>query len=122
MRFKNSICSLAIILALFCLIGTRVQCQEQTVDAQTKDQLKVIIAHLLDTLYVSPEIGKQLASQMQARFESGAYKEITSPTKLAEVLTRDLRELSKDLHLGIRYAPAPGESATILTPEEWERR
>jgi ketosteroid isomerase-like protein len=96
--------------------------QEQTVDAQTKDQLRVIIAHLLDTLYVSPEIGKQLASQMQAKFESGAYKEITTPTKLAEVLTRDLRELSKDLHLGIRYAPAPGESATILTPEEWERR
>ena len=96
--------------------------QEQTVDAQTKDQLRVIIAHLLDTLYVSPEIGKQLASQMQAKFESGAYKEITTPTKLAEVLTRDLRELSKDLHLRIRYAPSPVESATILTPEEWEQR
>lgn len=121
MLSKNKFCTLAIILALFCLIGTRAQCQEQTVDAQTKDQLKVIMAHLLDTLYISPEIGKQLASQLQSKFDSGAYKEITTPTKLAEALTRDLRELSKDLHLSVRYAPRPGDSQTIFTPAEWER-
>lgn len=121
MLSKNKFCSLAIILALFCLIGTNAQSQEQTVDAQTKDQLKVIMADLLDTLYISPEIGKQLASQLQAKFEPGAYKEITSPTKLAEALTRDLRELSKDLHLSVRYAPRPGDSQTIFTPQEWER-
>lgn len=120
MLSKNRFRSLAIILALFCLIGTNAQSQE-TVDAETKDQLKVIMAHLLDTLYVSPEIGKQLASQLQAKFESGAYEKITTHTKLAEALTRDLRELSKDLHLSVRYAPRAGDSQTILTPAEWER-
>ena len=121
MLSKNKFCRLAIILALFCLIGTSVHSQEQTVDAQTKDQLKVIMAYLLETLYVSPEIGKQLSKQLQAKFESGAYKEITTPTKLAQALTRDLRELSKDLHLSVRYASGPGESGTILTPQGWER-
>lgn len=121
MRSKN-LCSLAIILALCCLIGTSVHSQEQTVDAQTKDQLKLIMAHLLDTIYVSPEIGKQLSKQLQTKFDSGAYKEVVTPTQLTEALTRDLRELSNDKHLLIRYVPAAGESDAILSVPEWETR
>ena len=122
MLSKNNICSLTIILALFCLIGTNGQSQEQTVDVRTKDQMKVIMTHLLETIYVSPEIGKQLGSQLQAKFESGAYKDVATPTQLAEALSRDLRELSKDKHLRVTYAPATGVSETILTPQEWEIR
>lgn len=122
MLSKNNICSLAIILALFCLIGTNAQSQEQTVDARTKDQLRVIMAHLLDTIYVSPEIGKQLGSQLQAKFESGAYKDVATPTQLAQALTRDLREVSKDPHLRVTYGLVTGVSETILTPQEWEIR
>ena len=70
--------------------------QEQTVDARTRAQLKVIMTHLLETIYVSPEIGKQLGSQLRAKFESGAYKDVATPTQLAEALTHDLRELGKD--------------------------
>ncbi len=135
MLSKNSASSLAIILSLFCLIGTTAQSQEQTVDARTKEQLQVIMSHLLETMYVSPEIGKQLGSQLQAKFESGAYKDVATPTQLAEALTRDLRELSKDPHLRLAYAPATSVSETpgspsgqpswggsILTPQEWEIR
>src|SRR5688500_3267461 len=122
MLSKNNICSIALILASFCVLGTNAQSQEQAVEAQTKEQMKVIMAHLLDTMYVSPEIGKQLASQLQARFESGAYKDVATPAQLAEVLTRDLSELSKDPHLRVSYRPAEGVSETILTPQEWDTR
>src|SRR6266853_5940085 len=122
MLSKNSVCSLAIILALFCLIGTNVHSQEQTVDAPTRDQLNVIMAHLLETIYVSPEIGKQLSKQLEAKFESGAYRDTSSPTQLAETLTRDLREVSNDKHLSVRYDPATSQSDSILTPQEWEKR
>ena len=122
MLSKNNLCILSIILALFCLIGTNAYSQELTVDARTKEQLKVIMAHLLETIYVSPEIGKQLASQLRAKFESGAYKDVATPAQLGEALTHDLRELSKDGHLYVRYDPATSVSETILTPQEWEIR
>lgn len=122
MLSKNSFYSFVIVLALCCFIGASVHSQEQTVDAQTKDQLKVIMAHLLDTIYVSPEIGKQLSKQLQAKFDSGAYKEAATPTQLADALNRDLQELGKDKHLSLRYDPAVSESNSILTVSEWETR
>jgi CubicO group peptidase (beta-lactamase class C family) len=122
MLSKNSFYSLAIVLALCCFIGASVHSQEQAVDAQTKGQLKVIMTHLLDTIYVLPEIGKQLSKQLQAKFDSGAYKDAATPTQLAALLTRDLRELSKDKHLSLRYDPAASERDTILTAAEWETR
>jgi ketosteroid isomerase-like protein len=120
MLSKNNIARFAMIFALVYFIGPSVHSQSPTVDAQTKDQLKVIMAHLLETVYVSPEIGKQLSKQLKARFESGAYNEITNPTQLADTLTRDLREVNNDKHLSLRYDPATTESATILTQPEWE--
>lgn len=122
MLSKNSFYSLAIVLALCCFIGTSVHSQEQTVNAQTKDQLKVIMGHLLDTIYVSPEIGKQLSQQLQTKFDSGAYKDAATPTQLADALNRDLRELSKDKHLSIRYDSGASESDVILSVQEWEIR
>src|SRR2546423_6153873 len=121
MLSKNNIGRFAMIFALVYFIGPSVHSQAPTVDAQTKDQLKVIMAHLLETVYVSPEIGKQLSKQLKARFKSGAYKDITNPTQLAETLTGDLREVNNDKHLSLRYDPATSESATILTPAEWEK-
>jgi CubicO group peptidase (beta-lactamase class C family) len=122
MLSKNSFCSLAIVVALCCFIGASVHSQEQTVDPSTKDQLKVIMAHLLDTIYVSPEIGKQLSKQLQTKFDSGAYKEAATPAQLAAALNRDLQELSKDKHLVLRYDPAASGSDSILTISEWETR
>src|ERR1700730_1005655 len=122
MLSKTRVGSLALILAFFCFIGTKVHSQEQTVDAQTKEQLKVIMSHLLETIYVSPEIGKQLATQLRSKFEAGVYKDITTPTQLAENLTRDLREVNNDKHLSVRYDPPTSESDSILTPKEWEKR
>ena len=94
---------------------------EKALDAATLTQLKTIMTHLLDTIYVSPESGTRLAGQLTEKFESGSYASAADERKLAEMLTRDLREWSNDRHLNVRYdADASGDS--ILDPESWEQQ
>jgi CubicO group peptidase (beta-lactamase class C family) len=122
MSLRNKISSLAIVLVLFCFVGANVSGQQPTVEAQTRKELRLIMTHLLETIYVSPEIGAQLSKQLTAKFEAGAYDKLETPNQLVEALTRDLRELSKDKHLLVRYDPAMSVGDTILTVPEWETR
>lgn len=98
--------------------------EQQTVaDAQTKEQLKIIMAHLLEDIYVNPEKGREIAARLRAKFESDAYKNAATPQQLAEMLTLDLREIGKDKHLYVRFdASAVSESDAILTTEEWGKQ
>ena len=122
MILKNKISSLAIVFVLFCFVGASVSSQQPTVEAQTKNELKLIMTHLLETIYVSPEIGTQLSKQLTAKFEAGAYDKLETPDQLVEALTRDLREVSKDKHLLVRYDPAASVGDKILSIPEWETK
>jgi ketosteroid isomerase-like protein len=95
---------------------------EEPVDARTLEQLKTIMTHLLETIYVSPEIGNRLAGQLREKFEAGGYKEATTRTQLAALLTRDLREWGNDKHLSVRNDPTSRGPDTILDPEAWEKQ
>ena len=96
--------------------------EQSAVDAQTKEQLKTIMAYLLEDIYVIPEKGKEIARQLRAKFESNAYKDAATSAQFAEMLTRDLRELGKDKHLNFRYDASAIESETILTTQEWDKQ
>jgi N-terminal domain of Peptidase_S41 in eukaryotic IRBP/Domain of unknown function (DUF3471) len=89
---------------------------EGALDAHTMEQIQTIMTHLLETIYVSPEIGHRLAGQLREKFEAGGYKEATTRAQLGELLTRDLREWGNDKHLSVRYDPAAGGAETILDP------
>jgi CubicO group peptidase (beta-lactamase class C family) len=122
MLFKNKTFGLAIIVALFFFVGANVSSQQPAGGAQTRNELKLIMAHLLETIYVSPEMGAQLSKHLNAKFEAGSYDGLETPAQLVEALTRDLRELSKDKHLSVRYDPAASGGDKILTVPEWETR
>ena len=94
---------------------------EPSLDAKARQQLSEIIAHLLETMYVLPDAGNQLAAQMRAKFAGGTYDAATSAAELASALTRDLRELGKDGHLYVRYS-AESANSPVLTVTEWQRR
>jgi retinol-binding protein 3 len=94
---------------------------ESALDAPTLAQLKTIMTHLLETIYVSPEIGTRLARQLKEKFEAGAYASAANQAELAELLTRDLRAWSNDRHLNVRYDPEASGGA-ILDPESWEKQ
>jgi retinol-binding protein 3 len=65
------------------------------------------ILEKIEANYVFPEMGKQMAKAVRNRLEKKEYDRITNGKEMAEVLTKDLRELCKDLHLRVRYSPTP---------------
>ena len=94
---------------------------EPALDAATLAQLKTIMTHLLETIYVSPEAGSRLARQLKEKFEAGAYANAANQPALAEMLTRDLREWGNDRHLAVRYEP-DSSAEPVLDPESWEKQ
>ena len=57
--------------------------------------------------YVDPEAGLAIGQGLAAKLKAGAYDQITNPAQFAEAVTRDLRAVNGDLHLGLRFSPAP---------------
>jgi uncharacterized protein (TIGR02246 family) len=93
----------------------------QTIDRKTKEQVINIASYLLEDIYVLSENGKKIAAQLRAKFESGAYDAITDIAQFYSTVTSDLQAMGKDRHLNLRYQPSADASATILTPQEWDK-
>lgn len=55
--------------------------------------------------YVFPELGEQIASQIQSKLDSGGYDAVADEQDLAFQLTEDLRSISADHHWSVSYDP-----------------
>lgn len=108
-----------IAIALLLLVLTPLSAFAQLTAADRR-QLGELLPHLLETLYVSPEKGKQLAEQLRASFASGRYDSATTASALADAVNRDLAA-ANDRHLAMRFNAA-NASAPILTIEGWNAR
>lgn len=67
--------------------------------------------------YVFADVAESLAKATAAKQAKGGYDAATTTTALAEVLTRDLREIGKDKHFRVTFDPAftpPPEGAAAL--------
>src|SRR4029077_21130355 len=60
-------------------------------------------AELVDELYVDPKTGKALAEHLRKKLAQGAFDSCSAPFALADALTRALREVADDKHLGVRF-------------------
>ena len=87
--------------------------------AQTAADLPDIVlddagrAEVIDTLlqkiggiYVFPDVAKDMERAIRARKSRGEYDRITGGREFAEALTRHLRDVCKDGHLGVEYSAA----------------
>lgn len=61
--------------------------------------------------YVFPEVAKKMEQAIRERMASKEYDAITSSRALADELTEELRAVSNDLHLRVRFENAPGTDA-----------
>jgi retinol-binding protein 3 len=61
----------------------------------------------LKQYYVFPDTAAKMEQAVRARAAKGEYDKITSARELADKLTADFREVSKDKHLGVRYSNNP---------------
>lgn len=75
-------------------------------DAATRQQVIDGAIEHMQRGYIFEDVAEKMAVALRAHAEAGAYDAITSGADFATVLTRHLREVSKDKHLRIVYNPA----------------
>lgn len=71
------------------------------IDAPARQEIGAKIAESLETMYVVPERGKELAAKVRGDFAAGKYDSATTPKALAEALTKDFAA-ANDRHLYVR--------------------
>ncbi len=77
-----------------------------------------VVAKLADILtekYVFPDTGKKMADLLRGNQRAGAYAPLAEPQEFARRLTDDIRSVSRDLHLGVRYDPESIRLSKIQT-------
>jgi retinol-binding protein 3 len=97
-----------------------------TLDAVARAEVIDAALKALNEAYVFPEVAQKMEQAIRMRHERKEYDAITSGRKFAQVLTDDLREVSRDLHLGVNFIaqgppPPPPSSAGSQSPEERQR-
>ena len=84
-------------------------------DAKARTRIVNSVARVLDEFYVFPDTSKKMAAVMQARDKRGDYKAIVDGEDFARTLTDELREVSHDQHLEVRFS-------FVVQPPELARR
>ncbi|MFZ5979502.1 MAG: S41 family peptidase [Candidatus Zixiibacteriota bacterium] len=101
--------ALAILLCVAAVSGQVIIRGDQpgpTVDDAIQLEIIDSIAYALNEVYVFPEVAKEMEKHLRKQYHNKAYKNLTALNQFTEKLTEDMREISHDLHLGIRYLPA----------------
>jgi retinol-binding protein 3 len=95
-----------------------------TIDAKMRTEVLSGVMKNLNESYVFPETATRMEQALRDRIARNEYNGITSAKQLAETLTRDLQEVSKDKHLRVAYSHEPRPVQTREeepSPEERER-
>jgi retinol-binding protein 3 len=74
-------------------------------DAVARQKTIDAISSRLTDYYVYPDVAAKMIQSIRDHQEHGDYNSITDGSDFADVLTRDLRAVSHDLHLFVAYSP-----------------
>jgi hypothetical protein len=103
LQFKMKV---LITLLLMALVPAFSLAQENALlDQPEKQEVIDSIALLMTEKYVFPDVGQEMGDLILKNLEKGNYDNIQSHQEFAEILTMDLRSVSNDKHIGIRYSP-----------------
>ncbi|MEO0461503.1 MAG: S41 family peptidase [Pseudomonadota bacterium] len=91
-------------LLLYAALGSELALAEN-IDAADRAEIIQNTAALLKTRYVDRELGAQLAQRLPKASED--WQKISDSEEFGRVVTRWLREQSKDGHLGLSYSAKP---------------
>src|SRR5215212_4686593 len=96
---------------------------DMTVDAAARKEVIENLLRRLNDAYVFPDAAAQMERAVRERLAKGEYDKLTSAKQFAEKLTADLREVSRDKHLRVRYSsqPIPERPAGPREPSAEER-
>lgn len=91
----------------FFPLGMNVSANDIRIDAPNRERVVSRLAALLDSFYVSPEVGKRMSDSLHARLTRGVYGRYTNGASLAIGLRADLDVIAHDKHLQILYSLLP---------------
>jgi hypothetical protein len=78
--------------------------QDKTIDAKTQLEIIDSVSQALNKSYIFADIAKKMEKHIRQQYNNKIYKELTSTRDFTQKLTEDLREISKDRHLGVMFA------------------
>lgn len=120
-----------LIVALMLAASTIVLAQnasqpEIALDAAARAEAVDGVLKALNDAYVYPEVAKKMEEAIRAHQKRGEYDSITNGRQLAQLLTDHLRDVSRDRHLGVAFAPPqpappPVPSGDAQSMEERQR-
>ncbi|MDQ3803736.1 MAG: S41 family peptidase [Acidobacteriota bacterium] len=77
---------------------------DMNIDAATRKEVVDNVLKRLKESYVFPEAAAKMEQAIRERAGRGEYDQLTSARAFADKLTEDLRAVSRDKHLGVRYS------------------
>lgn len=77
---------------------------EMTIDAAARTQIIENLFKEMNAAYIFPEVAKNMETDVRSRLKNGEYDKITNAGDFAKKLTEDLRGISKDKHIGVRFS------------------
>src|SRR5215208_2877161 len=89
----------------FCGIGALTQ-PAMRPNATLADGIEGASAQL-DSFYVFPEVARRVGDSLRSRNKRGAYDAYSKKMTFAARLNDELRELSRDKHMGFTYTTRP---------------
>jgi hypothetical protein len=91
---------------------------DRTIDAAERARLLKDLAASLESHYVFLDKARAMDADLRAREARGEYAQITSAQAFAKKLTEDLRSVTKDKHLSVKYSAQPFPPQAMLDSEE----
>src|SRR5690606_22033768 len=77
------------------------------ISAKERNELIDSLVIKLNENYVFPQVAELIAKKIRQNQQQKNYESITDGNKLAQQLTADLRSISNDKHINIRYSETP---------------
>lgn len=89
-------------------------------DAAIRQKTIDAVSAKLNEYYVYPDVAAKMVQAIQDHQKHGDYNSLTDGSEFADALTRDLRAVSHDKHLGVMYNPfvLPEQSDASAGPHE----
>jgi hypothetical protein len=126
--YYRLITSILIVALMFasnaCLGQSRVVIAEDApppIDDAIKKAILDSLCPAIDTVYVFPEVAKEIQAFVRKQMKDGAYDQITDLEEFTQKLTEDFRSICNDGHFRV-YPINPADFAEQDTLSEEERR
>jgi len=108
-------------LILFLISNQKLLAQDNQTSLRANEISLVVdsVGSKLISNYVFPEVANQMATFIDTNLKKGVYTSISDPLLFANKLTEDLRSISHDKHISVRFNPQSiAAREEVHTPED----